>query len=160
MSTSELPELSRPFKRRKFYRKRVDADGNNEISTVSPPLQPTPLNAIDLEPKVEQNSQPIDTSFEAGGDLSLPVVEALRQRKNAQRKRGGVEFTSAIASTLENTRPSTALVRKEENGTHDDIKSVISRFVPQTGQITEETDKHMYDPPSLLHLICMIQRLT
>ena len=147
MNTSELVELSRPFKRKRFYRKRVNADGSDGVSPASPPSQPASLNVLELESNVDQNTQPSPISLEAGDDLSSRMAEILRQRKAAQRRKGGVEFTSALASTLDST-PSTALVRNDENETPEDIKSVISRFVPQTGQVTEETDKHMYDQPS------------
>ena len=81
-----------------------------------------------------------------GPDLS--VAEILRLRKTLQRRKGGIEFTNTalpLSSSPSVPHMSTALVEREDDGISPDIQSVISRFAPQTGQVSEETDKHMYD---------------
>lgn len=81
---------------------------------------------------------------------SLPVAEILRQRKAALRRTGGIEFTNSHASASNRPQTSDALIVKEDD-TPADIKSVIERFAPQTGQVSDVADKHMYafPPPTL-----------
>ena len=76
----------------------------------------------------------------------LSVAEILRQRKAALRRKGGIEFANNHASTSNTPQAGDALVVKEDD-TPADIKSVIERFAPQTGQITDVADKHMYAIP-------------
>ena len=135
MDTNEgSAEPFRFAKRRKFYRKRADEDGDT-------PCAKSP-NVTALEDAIEQSTS---DSPPPRDEPLLSVAEIIRQRKAAQRKRIGVEFTSALPSSSDAPQSGTTLVQKKEDSVPEDIKSVISRFAPQTGQITEETDKHMYD---------------
>ena len=79
----------------------------------------------------------------------LSVAEILRQRKAALRRKGGIEFsnTSSYASTTAQT--SDSLINNED-ATPADIRSVIERFAPQTGQVSDVADKHMYAFPLLV----------
>ena len=136
-TNDEKTELFRPSKRRKFYRKRVDAD-EDLPGSISP-------NVNSLEDVREQVASVSPSVADVADEPGISVAEILRQRKVAQRKRVGVEFTSTIPSGSDESQYSNALVQRDEDDIPSDIKSVISRFSPQTGQITEETDKHMYD---------------
>ena len=148
MDTSDTqPETSRPAKRRKFYRKRANSDDeeSNEVSRPShSPSHPSPAQA--LEDPTDDVASPPPT--EADDQSTVSVADLLRLRKAAQRRRGGVEFTSAASNASPAPQSSNALVEfEEQQDVPENIKAVISRFAPQTGQVTEEADKHMYDPP-------------
>lgn len=79
----------------------------------------------------------------------LSVAEILRQRKTALRRKGGIEFTNSHTSAPSTPQASDALILKEDD-TPADIKLVIERFAPQTGQVSDLADKHMYGPPPYL----------
>ena len=83
-------------------------------------------------------------------DEPLSVAEILRQRKAAVRRKGGIEFTSSHTPVSTAPQISDALVVKEDD-IPAEIKSVIERFAPQTGQVSDVADKHMYAffPPTL-----------
>lgn len=132
------PELFRPFKGRKFYRKRA-AEQVDEDDDVDAPIAPVAASEpMTVDELISQCGQ--DSSMTP----QLSVQEILRQRKAAQRRKAGIEFTNHnAASPAPDT--SSELVRRDdtEDEIPEDIKSVISRFAPQTGQVTDETDKHM-----------------
>lgn len=73
----------------------------------------------------------------------LSIAEILRQRKAALRRKGGIEFTKSHASTPTAPQRSDALALKEDD-TPADIKLVIERFAPQTGQVSDVADKHIF----------------
>ena len=151
------PESSRPAKRRKFYRKRANSEDeqSNEVSQQShSPPHISPTQALQ-DPADDAASPP---PIQADDQSTVSVADLLRLRKAAQRRRGGVEFTSAASNASPAPPPSNALIELEERqDVPADIKAVISRFAPQTGQVTEEADKHMYDPP-LSHQPCASSR--
>lgn len=149
-------DLSRPAKRRKFYRKRNDSDDEippKAADSFAPP--PEPMTVDELIAREGDIPAP---SEEAEEDRQLSIADILRQRKAAQRRKGGIEFTNLNNSYATTPQPSDALVPKEDE-IPADIKSIIERFAPQTGHITETTtDKHMYvlpfpppTPTSLIH---------
>ena len=138
-------DLFRSAKRRKFYRKRNDTDDDDlpkaRAESSTPP--PEPLTVDELISQEGDTPTPQEQPEE---DRSLSVAEILRQRKAAQRRRGGIEFTNLTTSNSTTPQPSDTLVAKEDE-LPADIRSVIERFAPQTGQISEATDKHMYVLP-------------
>ena len=74
----------------------------------------------------------------------MSVAEILRQRKAAAlRRKAGIEFTNIPTSTSTAPQTSDALAVREDE-TPADIKAVIERFAPQTGQVSDVVDKHMY----------------
>ncbi|CAD6568375.1 MAG: hypothetical protein ASARMPRED_001692 [Alectoria sarmentosa] len=137
-------DLFRPSKRRKFYRKRTDAENEGSPAISSPPESMTVDELISHEGRL---TQPPDQKSD---EESLPVAEILRQRKAALRRTGGIEFTNSYASASNRPQTNDALIVKEDD-TPADIKSVIERFAPQTGQVSDVVDKHMYafPPPAL-----------
>lgn len=136
-------ELFRPSKRRKFYRKRdaIEDDDGSIPAARAPLLPPEPMSVDEL---IAQNANIQHPHAEALEEPHFSVAEILRQRKAAQRRRGGgIEFTNLSTTSGPLTpQPHDGLMEKEDD-TPADIKSVIERFAPQTGQVTEETDKHM-----------------
>ena len=143
MDEPAVPDLFRPSKRRKFYRKRTETDDEETtpVSQSADPASPAPEPAVPVEVYEHVAPSPIHLNDEP----ALSVAEIIRQRKAAQRKRGGVEFTSSAIPGSASPQASNALVVQEEaeDDIPADIKSVIARFAPQTGQVSEETDKHM-----------------
>ena len=142
-------DLFRSSKRRKFYRKRTDAE-DEDPSSVTPsaslPLPPPEPELMTIDELISQNGQHASPSKQSDDETPLSVAEILRQRKVAQRRRGGIEFTNSAISTPNTLQPGDALVEKDD--TPPDIKAVIERFAPQTGQVSDVADKHMYARPS------------
>ena len=136
-----------PFKRRKFYRKRSDVEDEHPASTASvesvPPQGPMTVEELISQGASEALSKNLDDDTPP-----LSVAEILRQRKAVQRRRGGIEFTNTnpTISKSSNTQSSVASIDKDE--TPADIKAIINRFAPQTGQVSDVTDKHMFALPS------------
>lgn len=136
--------LFRPFKRRKFYRKRSDAgdEGSPTLSSAPPP------ESMTIDELISHHAHLTETQKITTDEESLSVTEILRQRKAALRRKGGIEFTNSHTSTSNTPQTSDALVVKEDS-TPADIKAVIERFAPQTGQVSDVADKHMYALPYL-----------
>ena len=136
-------DLFRPAKRRKCYRKRTDLEEEEEApkpeSHRSVP-SPEPMTVDELIARNGHNTPPQEKSDE---EAALSIAEILRQRKATARRRGGIEFTNNNPPNSTTPQLSEALIEREDE-TPADIKSVIERFAPQTGQVTDTTDKHMY----------------
>jgi hypothetical protein len=141
-------DSSRPAKRRRFYRKRTDiAEDDTPHASAAPSLIIPDLPTIgELVAQNGHTAKPPTQSEEA----TLSVAELIRQRKAIQRRRGGIEFTNLNLSTTTLGAPPNSDALVEKDVTPADIKLVIGRFAPQTGQVSETTDKHMYVCPSLL----------
>ena len=146
---ASAPGLFRSSKRRKVYRQRQAQ--NDEDDQVTQTLESQPLALRGTEEAPEQTS--IQTSnlaleHQSPDGLNLSFQEVLRQRKAAQRRRGGIEFTNHHDEIGETSNPTQMLVTKTEDG-HDettaDIERLVSRFAPQTGHAAETADKHMYE---------------
>ena len=134
------PDLSfRPTKRRKFYRKRADTEDNGDSSVVASGETNASTELLTVEELIAQNGQPTNTEAHAEEEPRLSVAEILRQRKAAQRRKGGIDFRNTNNVT---TVPPTsdALVVKEDP--IEKLKTVVDRFAPQTGQVAD-VDKHM-----------------
>ncbi|KAG8532694.1 uncharacterized protein KY384_002571 [Bacidia gigantensis] len=132
-------ELFRPSKRRKFYRKRLETvDDNGKViqSATEEAYLPSP------SPPEDRRLQDLP-SANTSHDETVSVAEVLRLRKAAQRKKAGVEFTSSTALSRYPPPPSDAIMIRPEDTSPANLDSMASRFAPQTGHVTEETDKHM-----------------
>ena len=144
--SSPSSPLIRPQKRRRFYRKRIDSE-DEDLSDLPPPstIGTPELQTVDELISHNGAAQSHDTHIQ---EEAPPIAELVRQRKVTQRRRGGIEFTNLHPST---SAPGTAISDRaritKEDETSAEVKSVIERFAPQTGQISETSDKHMYVPP-------------
>ena len=161
---ASAPELFRPSKRRKFYRRKIEAEAEDDEAASAPPNAPAPApEPMTVDELISHGGDGSSTAQEASGEAKRSINDIIRQRKAIQRRKGGIEFTNHDAAHP-SPETSNQLVRKEdvEDEISEDIRNVISRFAPQTGQITEDTDKHMYVSPCLplLPKIIQIQRLT
>ena len=139
-------DLFRPSKRQKFYRKRTDAEDEDLPSVPSGPLP-----SVTVDELISHHARLTDNQDQKLDDKPLSVAEILRQRKAVLRRKGGIEFTNSHASASTPPQTSDALVVKEDD-TPAEIKSVIERFAPQTGQVSDVADKHMYALPSPIQL--------
>ncbi|MCJ1309350.1 hypothetical protein MMC25_003009 [Agyrium rufum] len=153
---TEVGEASfRPAKRRKQYRRR-----NDEEQEADEAGQETPVSTATVfshasfdasgpppEPSAPESSTP--PLFE-----SLSISDLLRQRRLAQRRKAGIEFSNDDSARLSarSTITNAILPQKHKDSPHhpeDDevageISKVVNRFAPQTGlQITADVDKHM-----------------
>ena len=154
---SNPSDLCRPAKRRKFYRKRNDledeevpkAESHSSIA-LPEPMTVDELVAWDGFNTLQENAE---------GESDLSIADILRQRKAAARRKGGIEFTKNDLSNCTTPQPRGALAVKDDE-TPALIKSVVERFAPQTGQVTDTTDKHMYAFPTISPSNRLTQRLT
>ena len=141
-------DLFRSSKRRKFYRKRTD--GEDQASPALPSATPPPVS-MTVDELITHHAHLTETQDRNTDGEPLSVAEILRQRKAALRRKGGIEFTNSHACTSSIPQTGDALIVKEDD-TPADIKSVIERFAPQTGQVSDVADKHMYAFPQPFHL--------
>ncbi|KAI4124681.1 MAG: hypothetical protein LQ338_004681 [Usnochroma carphineum] len=135
--------VPRPFKRRKYYRKRTGSPDDEvrsaEISAITNSV-PSPGTVAD---KPAQTSKPSRVEEEMAGDSPLTVAEVLRRRKAVQRRRGGIEFTNAAPvaeDSVDDARLGDEVLDNEDSFAK--ILNVVDRFAPQTGQVAD-VDKHM-----------------
>ena len=135
-------DLFRPSKRRRFYRKRTDAE-DDTLPTVSSPPHPESMTVDEL---ISHHGRLVDTPDQKIDEKSASVAEILRHRKAALRRKGGIEFNNSYTYTSATPQTTDALEVKGDD-TPADIKLVIDRFAPQTGQVSAITDKHMYAFP-------------
>ena len=136
-------DLFRPSKRRRFYRKRTDAE-DEVLPTVSSP--PPPPESMTVDELISHHARLTDTPDQKADEEVSSVADILRHRKAALRRKGGIEFNNTHTSTSATPQTSDALEVKGDD-TPADIKLVIDRFAPQTGQVSATTDKHMYAFP-------------
>ena len=152
MNTEEVTindEGSRPFKRRKFYRKQAGFPQSDQVTLAETQYSSntTPnLPSVDDTPTDSPNSGLVTVDDDDDDDehSSLSVAEILRRRRTSQRKRAGIEFTNATplpANSVVEPIAGEGLLEKEDS--LDKILTVVDRFAPQTGQVAD-VDKHMY----------------
>ncbi|KAL8833843.1 MAG: hypothetical protein Q9170_004065 [Blastenia crenularia] len=141
---SLLDSSPRPFKRRKFYRKRVERPDGDGASSLAP--QPNPFvphrdtTESPLAPLISRSEDEEEGEDDAA---QLSVIEIFRQRRLAQRRRAGIEFTTSTSvpsSHAFQTRPIDEVLDNEDS--FGKILNVVDRFAPQTGQVAD-VDKHM-----------------
>ena len=135
-------DLFRPSKRRKFYRKRTDLDDEGSPIPSSPPHP----HSMTVDELISHHAHLTDNHDLKADEEPLSVADILRQRKAALRRKGGIEFTNSHTSTSNTPQTNDALILKEDD-TLADIRSVVERFAPQTGQVSDVADKHMYVLP-------------
>ena len=134
----------RPAKRRKFYRKRTD-DEMHELAgaPASTSRQNTPPPALLTLDELVSGNGHVSDGEDQHEETHLSVPEILRRRKAAQRRRGGIEFSNTSIthkSPSDTPQPNDAVNEKDE--TSADMKMVVNRFAPQTGQVAD-VNKHM-----------------
>lgn len=147
------PEFVRPAKRRKHFRKKIDAEADEDetptgtLTAVAPVAEPEAMTVDELISHGAEVSSSVHASPE---DTQLSTQDLIRLRKAAQRRKGGIEFSNhPTPSPAPETARQVVANDDVEDEVPEDIKRVISRFAPQTGQVTDDNDKHMYVCPSI-----------
>ena len=160
MDEMEVENNGRPHKRRRFYRKRTGNESNPLDDPDDFVLQRNTTSVTPLLPEPAFPNTRI-SSDEVKIDIAshVPVAETLRQRKVAQRRKGGIEFSSASARVIPSAT-STAVAIVEQDDVVDKFVSVTNRFAPQTGQVGTDVDKHMYAFPPCGEADLQMQLLT
>ncbi|KAL8955573.1 MAG: hypothetical protein Q9193_006629, partial [Seirophora villosa] len=143
-----LPEeTAQPFKRRKFYRKRLGSPSSESGSAAFPATNNTIASSYTAPEQLAQNSSLSDAEQHITGLPQRTVAEILKHRKAAQRRRGGIEFTNSThvgESSIDTAAHADQLLDNEDS--LGKILTVVDRFAPQTGQVAD-VDKHMYAAP-------------
>ncbi|KAL8634951.1 MAG: hypothetical protein Q9228_007510 [Teloschistes exilis] len=139
-SNTLTDESFRPFKRRKFFRKRLESGSDaEEDSTTKGSVQIDSTSEQPLPPSVDGREQ---TDVEA----QVSVAELLRRRRAAQKRRAGIEFSNStpVGDSSGTIVPVAGdeILDNEEN--LNKILTVVDRFAPQTGQVAD-VDKHIGD---------------
>lgn len=144
----ELPQVtSRPFKRRKFHRKRPASPPNEDAAAPFPAISNTSALSPTVAGQCASISQLPDTEQQPISHPQLTIADILRQRQASQRRRGGIEFTNSTPiteSSIDKARHADPVLENEDS--FGKILTVVDRFAPQTGQVAD-VDKHMYAAP-------------
>ncbi len=155
---SDRDLLPTPFKKRKVYRKRPQSEDEEDDGIHIPTaIAPEPMSLNEL---IAQSSRYVDAKAYDEQQTPLSVAEILRQRKAAQRRKGGIEYrTVDTASRTESsgTQATSSLLDKDDSLGR--IVTVVDRFAPQTGQVAD-VDQHMYAIPHFALLESMRHILT
>ena len=133
--SAALPVFNlRPAKRRKIFRqRREDVDSG---------LEENPSGAVSLGSLFAVEESPTVSLPDTQVDDGLSLSNVLRMRKAAQRKKGGVEFSSSTTQPQAptNTPPSPTVTQVPDSSAV--VSMINSRFAPPTGQVAD-VDKHM-----------------
>lgn len=143
MDTTPSDPSLRPFKRRKWYRKRAEIEGlapGDDVKSESNEEEAKPLTLDEL---ITHHGLDRNMIVEEAEDSQFSAAQILRQRKAVQKRRGGIEFTiSTVNARTDSPEPEDSDQLKDKDETSQDIKTVVDRFAPQTGQVAD-VDKHM-----------------
>ena len=144
----ENPEPDvRPFKRRKFYRKRADAEDEAINKSVVESPHDDATGSLTLDELISRASTSVDSVGKEKSGEPSSVAEILRHRKGLHRRKGGIEFTNTSNDTkVGPSEPHTDVALSGEHSAVDKITTVVDRFAPQTGQVAD-VDQHMYTMP-------------
>ncbi|KAL9576195.1 MAG: hypothetical protein Q9212_007305 [Teloschistes hypoglaucus] len=137
-SNTSIDDSFRSFKRRKFFRKRVESGSDAEEDTSTKGhvvIDDTPRQS--LPPSGDGREQ---TDVEA----QVSVAELLRRRRAVHKKRAGIEFSNSTPAgdSSGTIMPGTGDEILDNEESLNRILTVVDRFAPQTGQVGD-VDKHM-----------------
>ncbi|KAL2841198.1 hepatocellular carcinoma-associated antigen 59-domain-containing protein [Aspergillus pseudodeflectus] len=116
--------LFRPFKRRKFQRRRPD-------DTESQPESPASNDA----PVTQDPQSDVET---------IQTADALRLRRLQRSRKGGIEFSATSRPTAGQANKTSLPTAIAEDTEGDRLRAMCDRFTAHTGQ-TVDVDKHMMD---------------
>ena len=121
----------RPAKRRKVFRQRPAAESDSERETPAPISPTAAVAAVNSSESSPAESQ----------DEGISLAEVLRKRKAAQRRKGGVEFSSSTPQPQTSIAAPPAPVQATSENLQP-TSLIHSRFAAPTGQAAD-VDKHM-----------------
>ena len=133
--------LFRASKRRKIFRRRETG--------LSPAAEAQQAGGFP-EPQTDPDaSETTEAAHSTPGNITFDETrhtgfnEALRKRKAARSRRGGVEFSREKDAKPEATQEddSHALIQREDAPSA--LVEASQRFAPQTGVVSEKHDRHM-----------------
>ncbi|KAL9103979.1 MAG: hypothetical protein Q9163_001041 [Psora crenata] len=136
----------RPSKRQKFYRKRTESEeDDSDTPLIIPPKQTEVSNHTMINELIAQHGTTSPNLRPQSCKPAVSIVDLVHRPKAARAKKGGIEFRNSMAllPTPQASTPVVENVEEEDDDIPAEIRSVISRFAPQTGHVSEETDKHM-----------------
>lgn len=143
MDTTPSDPSLRPFSRRKCYRKRAETESlasGDDIKSGSHGEEAKPLTLDEL---IIHHGLDHNMTVEGDEDFQFSAAQILRQLKAAPKRRGGIEFTiPTINARTDSPEPENSDHLKDKDVITQDIKTVVDRFAPQTGQVAD-VDKHM-----------------
>jgi hypothetical protein len=119
--------LFRPFKRRKFQRRRPDDTDSQQESPASNDASVTQDPQSDVE--------------------TVQTADALRLRRLQRSRKGGIEFSATSRPTAGQASKTSLPTTTAEDTEGDRLRAMCDRFTAHTGQ-TVDVDKHMYGSPS------------
>ena len=132
MVTESVATFSfRPAKRRKVFRQRPAAESDSEGETpapISPTAAATTVNSSESGSAESQNE-------------GISLAEVLRKRKGAQRRKGGVEFSSSTPQPQASIAAPPAPIQATSEVLQP-VSLIQARFAAPTGQAAD-VDKHM-----------------
>lgn len=131
------------FKRPKYYRKRAEIetpppgdDAKSDSNEVE--AKPLTLDELILHHRLDHNM-----TVEGDEYSQFSAAQIMRQLKAVPKRRGGIEFTiPTVNARTDSPEPEDGDQLKDKDATAQDIKTVVDRFAPQTGQVAD-VDKHM-----------------
>lgn len=143
MDTTPLDPSLRPFKRRKCYRKRAEIEGLASGVDIKSESNEEETKSLTLDELITHHGLDQNMTVEEDEDSQFSAAQILRQLKALQKRRGGIEFTIPIVNArTDSPEPEDSGQLKDKDETTQDIKTVVDRFAPQTGQVAD-VDKHM-----------------
>ena len=124
----------RPSKRQKIFRQRKGSEDDDSDGDMSSPASPARSALGEASPLYPPSD---------GKEDNFSLSDVLRMRKVAQRRKGGVEFSSSTpqpqASFIAPAPPPSA---EQSTALSNPVSLIHSRFAPPTGQVAD-VDKHM-----------------
>lgn len=133
-----------PSKRQKFYRKReiLEDERIDDIPIADHNTTSVTPEALTIEELISHHASQPNIPLQNEESTQLSTAEILRHRKAAQRRRFGIEFTNVDKPKINTTTLESSNALTEKDDTASEIKTVIDRFAPQTGQVAD-VNKHM-----------------
>lgn len=140
--TPSGPSL-RPFKRRKCYRKRGEIESPTSGDDIKSESNEEEAKPLTLDELITHHGLDHNMTVEDGEDSQFSAAQILRQLKAVPKRRGGIEFTiPTVNARTDSPEPKDSDHLKDKDAATQDIKTVVDRFAPQTGQVAD-VDKHM-----------------
>lgn len=131
-------------KRRKFYRKRetLEDETHDSHAIPGPKTSSVTSEALTIEELISYHANQPALPLQQDESKQPSAAEIIRQHKAAQRRRFGVEFTNEDHTKISAIAPEGNHSLTEKDDVFPEIKTVVDRFAPQTGQVAN-VDKHM-----------------
>lgn len=137
-------DISLPsFKRPKYYRKRAEIETPAPGDDAKFDLNEEEAKTLTLDELIIHHGLDSNMTVERDEYSQFSAAQIIRQLKAVPKRRGGIEFTiPTVNDRTDSPEPEDSGHLKDKDATAQDIKTVVDRFAPQTGQVAD-VDKHM-----------------